>query len=235
MEKQSSFSKRLSLKKVERKSHDCVFTPTSPPTSPTKKQSFIASPRKKSSSPRDANNVSFELRTPRNSPRSGLLRIRHIKDIGKGASGTIVYKAKIGGAVYCVKELPFNDASEQELNQLYDEIDLLKTLPSNSYIVEYIGYQKSTDKIQIIMILYDGTLLDFIRFLSRKEKFFSSIQIVKILKQLLKGLCILHNRRLMHRDLKSTNILFDGSYDNFDNMVFVLSDLGESKIVKKKR
>jgi serine/threonine protein kinase len=96
--------------------------------------------------------------------------------------------------------------------------------------------------------LYDGTLHKLITRLkqrnmtpdtstsstsSKRIKRFTTLQIIIVCEQILKGLTILHNRRIMHRDLKSTNILYDGDGYNFETMTFVITDLGESKIITK--
>lgn len=236
-------SYKPSLPKMDRKSHDCVFDASTTSgelrseLSPKRNQSFgrMLSPKKNSGSPRDASEPSFELRSPSSSPRKGELAIKKIKLIGRGSSGTSVYEAKIGGARYCVKELPIESASEEELDQFYTEIEILKTLPTvqGLGIIEYIGYQKTISNIQIVMSLYTGSLHNCISKLQRKKKQFSVYQIAKISKQLLTGLSILHNRNLMHRDLKSCNVLYDGVLSDFDDMTFVLADFGESKIISK--
>lgn len=222
--------RRLSLKKLDRNSHDCVFS-----TSPRRSSSFTFSPRK-TPSPRSCNNngTSFELRSQRNSPRGTTsLVIKKIKEIEKGGSGSIIYKGKIDGGCYCVKELVLRNKNTKELKQFQDEIELLRSLPKNSHIVEYIGYQQTPQKIQIIMSLYDGSLYEYIKRLKRKKRTFTINQIAVVCQQLLKGISVLHNRKLIHRDLKSANVLYDGDVKIFKSLYFVIADLGESKIIRQ--
>ena len=228
-----SNSRRLSLKKLDRQSHDCVFD-----KSPKRSGSFtgILSPRKpKTPSPRTGSDseIGYEIRTPRAMPGSNVLKINHLEELGRGGGGSIVYKSKIGGAIYCVKELMFSDSSNEEVNQLKDEIEILRTLPKNSNLVEYSGYQLTVTKIQIIMSLYKESLFNLINRIKRKKKHLSVHQIIKISGDILNGLAILHNRRLMHRDLKSTNILYDGNINDESSLRFVLADLGEAKVIRK--
>ena len=225
--------KRLSLKNLDRVNSESAFL-----TSPRRTSSFssLRSPRgSKTPSPRRKNACEFRS-TINTSPRGGnhTINVKKIKDIGRGASGTIVYQAKIDEGMYCVKELKLNGKNIKQLKQIQDEIDLLRKLPRNSNLVVYMGYQQTPEKIQIFMGLYNGTLYDYIQRLKRKRRKLTISQIAKICKQLLKGLNVLHNRNLMHRDLKSENILYEGTPEDFDHMNFVIADLGESKIISKK-
>jgi serine/threonine protein kinase len=226
--------KRLSLGKLPRSSHDCVFQ-----RSPTRSSSFsqLFSPRKDGlASPRSDDEPSFEFRTPRGSPRTGILKIRKIgSNIGQGASGAVVYKGKIGNGMYCIKEMKYDDSTSEDVQQLFKEIDMLRKLPLNSNVVEYAGYQIIPGKIQVIMSLYCGSLYDIIQ---RKKKQrhkpgFTIKEIIHIISDLFHGLGVLQIRQLMHRDLKSCNILYDGEWKNIEECTFVIADLGESKIVHK--
>ena len=209
--------------------------------SPKRSSSFshLWSPRisrnRNNLSPRSDDESSYEIRTPRGSPRTGVLKIKQLEEIGRGASGTVVYKGKIDGAVYCIKEMGYQDSTKKEVKQLMNEIEALRKIPLNSNIVEYVGYQRIPGKIQIIMSLYCGSLYDIIqRRKKRKPRHeFTIKQIIHIVSQLFNGLAVLRVRQLMHRDLKSCNILYDGDPKQIQECMFVIADLGESKVVRK--
>jgi serine/threonine protein kinase len=57
-------------------------------------------------------------------------------------------------------------------------------------------------------------------------------EICIVTKQILNALLILRQRKIIHRDIKSLNILYEGDTDKFEEMYFVLSDFGECKSVR---
>ena len=179
----------------------------------------------------------LEIKSPRETQRSGNLnKIYKIRDIDKGGSGAIVYEAKMGKFTCCVKELLIDKSTnEQDIKQFQKEILLLSSIPQRSHIVDYIGYNQTANKIQIIMGYYNGTLYDLIKKQRSKKRDFTVTQITHISTHILRGLKILHDRNLIHRDLKSTNIFYEGDPRKLQHIYFVIGDLGESKIIKRQQ
>ena len=109
------------------------------------------------------------------------------------------------------------------MNDLKKEIDILKKC-RNDNIVSYFGYcfkDQSTwvrkfsqwksltiDLIRCGQILMDycggGSVLDIMEVLERP---LTEEQIIYILRETLKGLIYLHSKGIIHRDVKSANIL----------------------------
>jgi serine/threonine protein kinase len=85
---------------------------------------------------------------------------------------------------------------------------------------EYYKYFKN-QSLNVVMPLMKETLSEKIKYL-KKENLLTENLIIKILYELLDGLNHLHKCKIVHRDLKEDNILFD--YD--DNLVIV--DFGMS-------
>lgn len=75
------------------------------------------------------------------------------------------------------------------------------------------------------MSFYNGNLFNYIE---KHENQLSCEEVINISCQILQALNVLHARRIIHRDVKSTNIFYDQS----DPPVFVLGDFGESKVLK---
>lgn len=186
-----------------------------------------------------------DLRSPRLSPKRNL-RVEKKKLIGSGGSGCKVYSAKIEGFVCCVKELPI-DLAEEDTKAFEQEITILKNLPKSSHLIRYLGFQNDGTMLQLYMTLcgenvissillltnvsrYDGTLHDLIQNQFEQGPF-TEQEVIRMACHVLKALVALHTDRLMHRDVKSSNIYFE-EYDS-KRTHLVLGDFGESKIIPK--
>lgn len=201
-----------------------------------KRLSFM-SPRRRVTpidfSPPNVQEIGCELLSPRISPgRDKAVSVKFTKSIGKGGSGSTVYAATIDGWKCCVKEIPINLGI---LTKDFEaEIDILRTLPSNNAnLIRYLGFQRDVSHIRIFMTLYDGSVRDLIKHHSKQNKRLSLKHILRCANHILQGLCVLHSRRLLHRDIKSGNVLIEGSLYDIDSLKFVLGDFGEAKIMKQ--
>ncbi|KAJ3325250.1 hypothetical protein HDV06_005007 [Boothiomyces sp. JEL0866] len=122
--------------------------------------------------------------------------------IGKGASGT-VYRAidTSSGLTVAIKKI--RKLTTVELQETMQEILLLTKL-SHENIVQLYGYEIIKDELLIIMEYCElGSLRDTInKFGSLPEKLISGY-----IKQVLVGLEYLHHQGVIHRDIKSANLL----------------------------
>lgn len=148
--------------------------------------------------------------------------------LDSGGSGTKVFSALINGWKCCVKELPLISSSEEQIAIFKEEVRILQTLPEH-HIVQYLGFQRTKEHLQIFMTLYDGSLFDLLK--GPKRRKLSCKQISRIGIQILRALSVLHSRRLIHRDIKSPNVMFEGDPEDFDQLNFFLGDFGEAKVI----
>lgn len=178
--------------------------------------------------------------------------IKKISTISKNENelSTEIYVAKIDKFVCCVKEIQFDENETKSLqfrsnaeipltnnsnvNLFIKEIELLRTLPTNSHFVEYIGCYYTSNSIKMILSLYSGSLYDCINTCKSKSIEFNIQWIIHVADHISKALYILHSRKIIHRDVKSMNVLYDGTFFNgsFFNETFVLSDFGEAVKMK---
>lgn len=129
----------------------------------------------------------------------------------------------------CMKELSLDFAVQYEIDTFIEEIDKLRKLPENhDNIVQFLGFQVTNEYMRIFTRLYDGTLADILK--DRFEKL-TVEQVVKLSSQICSALMVIHSRRMMHRDIKSSNVFFTGNPNDMDNLVLVLGDYGESKYI----
>ncbi|KYN95573.1 serine/threonine protein kinase, putative, partial [Plasmodium reichenowi] len=138
--------------------------------------------------------------------------IREEKLISEGAY-SFVYMAKDlnTNRAYTIKKTICQD--KEKIDMANKEINILKSLPPHKNIVQYYGstiISENNYKIVIMLMEYceRGNLLNI--FQKNKEKI-KEIHIVNILKDIISGLCFLHNQEIpiIHRDIKLENILCD--------------------------
>ncbi|ETW47992.1 NAK protein kinase [Plasmodium falciparum MaliPS096_E11] len=138
--------------------------------------------------------------------------IREEKLISEGAY-SFVYMAKDlnTNRAYTIKKTICQD--KEKIDMANKEINILKSLPPHKNIVQYYGstiISENNYKIVIMLMEYceRGNLLNI--FQKNKDKI-KEIHIVNILKDIITGLCFLHNQEIpiIHRDIKLENILCD--------------------------
>ncbi|XP_050683413.1 mitogen-activated protein kinase kinase kinase 12-like isoform X1 [Leptidea sinapis] len=128
--------------------------------------------------------------------------------LGSGGQGT-VYGAQLNGKRVAVKQLH----TKTETNMKH----LLKLQHEN--IVKFIGVCTSPPQFCVIMEYCQyGSLYDFIH----SNTTFAPKQLLKWAKEIAVGMVYLHGHKIIHRDLKSPNILIS------DDLVVKVSDFGTS-------
>ena len=139
--------------------------------------------------------------------------------IGKGSYG-VVYKAmnKKTRKVVAIKEINYD--SDEELNEIMIEIDLLKNL-NHVNIVKYHGFMQKSSRLYIILeYAARGSLKNLIS--RRLERCLGEEETKTYIKQTLNGLNYLHEQGVIHRDIKAANLLLDS------NNIVKLADFGVS-------
>ncbi|KAI8879309.1 kinase-like protein, partial [Backusella circina FSU 941] len=144
--------------------------------------------------------------------------------IGKGHFGT-VYRALdvMSGKTVAIKQISLKDAKKQDMDDFLQEAKLLESL-SHSNIVKYEGIIKTEDYVNIVLeFVENGSLLNTLKSFgnSLPEHLVSSY-----CYRILQGLSYLHDRDVVHCDLKAANILTTKSGD------VKLSDFGVSLNLK---
>ncbi|CAL9038506.1 unnamed protein product [Musa banksii] len=146
------------------------------------------------------------------------------KKIGSGGFGIVYYGKLADGKEIAVKVLT-ND-SFQGIREFLNEVTLLSRIHHRN-LVTFLGYSQQDGKnILVYEFMHNGTLKEHLRGPSARERTISWINRLEIAEDAAKGIEYLHTGcfpTIIHRDLKSSNILLD------NHMRAKVSDFGLSK------
>ncbi|XP_059452495.1 mitogen-activated protein kinase kinase kinase 1-like [Corylus avellana] len=144
--------------------------------------------------------------------------------LGRGSFGSVFEGIAANGVFFAVKEVSLLDQGsqgKQSVYQLEQEIALLSQFEHEN-IVQYYGTAKDESKLYIFLeLVSQGSLLK----LYQRYHLLDS-QVSSYTRQILHGLKYLHDRNVVHRDVKCANILVDV------NGSVKLADFGLAKATK---
>ncbi|NXK87842.1 M3K19 kinase, partial [Formicarius rufipectus] len=138
--------------------------------------------------------------------------------LGKGAYGTVYCGLTSQGQLIAVKQVVLDTSdqlhTEKEYQKFHEEVDLLKTL-KHVNIVTYLGTCLEDNILSIFMEFVPGGSISSV--LNR----FGPLQEVVLrnyTEQILRGVAYLHANRVVHRDIKGTNVMLmpDGTVKLID-------------------
>jgi calcium/calmodulin-dependent protein kinase I len=154
---------------------------------------------------------------------------KEIKELGKGKFGVVKLcenkTTKLKVAVKIISKEQMNDADKILLN---NELEIMK-LVSHPNIVSLIDLFETNDNIYIVMDFYKGG--DLSSYIFKDDELISEKHLSRIIYQLSLGLKYIHQYGIVHRDLKTDNIMLS---DNSRKPVVKIMDFGLSKILGAK-
>lgn len=148
--------------------------------------------------------------------------------LGSGSFGTVYLvsdkKAKRGEELKVLKEISVGELNPNETVQANLEAQLLSKL-DHPAIVKFHASFVEQDNFCIITEYCEGRDLDYkIQEYKEAGKIFPDNQIIEWFIQLLLGVDYIHERRILHRDLKSKNIFLK-------NNLLKIGDFGVSRLL----
>eukprot|EP00899_Mesostigma_viride_P017348 jgi/Mesvir1/25614/Mv01841-RA.1 len=159
--------------------------------------------------------------------RELLARFEVQKFLGKGSYGSVFrVKRKSDGKIYAVKETNVKQMSQVERDEAVNEIRLLASI-THENVVNYHEAFLDGNKLCVVMeYAPNGDISHAIRRRAQQGKHFPEELIWSYFIQVCYGLRVLHQMRIIHRDIKSANIL------RMDNERVKIGDLGVAKLLK---
>ncbi|KAI6690864.1 hypothetical protein NL676_027692 [Syzygium grande] len=144
--------------------------------------------------------------------------------LGRGSFGSVYEGIADDGFFIAIKEVSLldqGDMGRQSILYLEQEIALLSEFEHEN-IVQYYGTAKDDSNLYIFLeLMTKGSLANLYQTYNLKDS-----QVSSYTRQILSGLKYLHDRNVVHRDIKCANILVDA------NGMVKLADFGLAKATK---
>lgn len=164
------------------------------------------------------------------------------QQIGKGAFGSVYRGVNKQGKSFALKKVS-KTIKFDETKRIYfnNEIYLLKQV-NNDNIIKYVGFKETSSNYYLILEYCNGGSLNnsLNQYMSKNNNSPFPQGIVRfIMKQIINGLVYLHSKHIIHRDLKSDNILLSFPTDVDQNNMNILKatikiiDFGFARYLRK--
>ncbi len=151
-----------------------------------------------------------------------------LRETGRGASG-VVFKAqsKLTGAIYALKRISLRHIQRQRRNAVLEEVRMLKSLRHPNILECYGSFTENEDLFIVTEYAEGGDLSKLIKRQMEKKRRIGEGEIWEIVWQIALALLHLHAHSIIHRDIKTLNILVT------KDCRIKLGDLGESVLFNR--
>ena len=137
-----------------------------------------------------------------------------------------VYKAKYNNEYFAIKEIK---KSKSDKKKFVKETEVMKKMESDNS-VKLIESVETEESFYIISELCN---LNIEEYLKKRKKGLSIEEIKELLIDLNKGFKVMYENKIIHGDIKPSNILLSFNKDNVNKVCFKISDFGLSQLYKE--
>ena len=152
-----------------------------------------------------------------------------LSDLGKGSFGSVYkVKRKNDGKIYALKKVDMSRLNNKEKENSLNEVRILASVNCEN-VVSYKDafYDTESNSLCIVMeYADDGDLESKINKNEKLKQIFPEEEIWRIFTGMALGIKSLHDKNIMHRDLKSANIFLNKNGDA------KIGDMNVSKVLK---
>ena len=155
-----------------------------------------------------------------------------IKELGKGSFGSVyLVRRKEDQKIYALKSVYLQKLNKKEQQNSVNEVRILASVNHPNVIGYKEAFWDDKDNSLNIVMEYadDGDLQTKINKMRREKLRFEENLIWSYSIQMIEGLKALHDKKIMHRDLKSANIFLVK-----DKYQCKIGDMNVSKVIKEK-
>jgi serine/threonine protein kinase len=152
-----------------------------------------------------------------------------VKELGKGAFGTVTLVKRISDStMYAMKTVKIAKMNAKDRENALNEVRMLASVRHQNIIdFKDAFFDEESLTLNIIMeVAEEGDLASKIKKHRNIKTLINESEIWSYLIQIIQGLQALHEKKIMHRDLKSANVFLNKSG------VIKLGDLNVSKVAK---
>ncbi|KAK3864146.1 hypothetical protein Pcinc_030134 [Petrolisthes cinctipes] len=149
--------------------------------------------------------------------------------IGRGAYGNVyLYRRLYDNKHIVIKKIPMESITKAEGELTKNEVRVLSMLQHPNIIEYYDNFIENNTMMIVMEYAPGGNLYDYLR--TRGEgNLLQEEDVLNLFCQLVLGLQHIHENNILHRDIKSNNILLDRSH-----RIVKIGDFGISKILSSK-
>ena len=166
------------------------------------------------------------------SAKTSLKDFETLKILGKGSfSSVYLVKRKKDSKIYALKSVFLEKQSKKQQENSVNEVRILASIHHQNVIsYKEAFWDDNNNSLNIIMeYADDGDLLTKIKKMNQQKIYFEEKKIWNYAIQIIQGLKSLHDKNIIHRDLKSENIFLFKK-----NSLCKIGDMNVSKVLKEK-
>ena len=155
---------------------------------------------------------------------TGLAKYEKIRPIGQGAAGQVtLYKNIIDGKEYALKEIDLYNMQQKDKKAAHGEVTFLKVLKGPTIIKFHENFSHGNSIFIVMEYCSKGNLDQLIQRRIQSKAKFTTDQILRTLAHIVMAVMAMHNRNILHRDIKTQNIFIT------ENGICKLGDFGISR------